>query len=246
VLGKYKVLAIIPARGGSKGLPRKNLLLLNGLPLIAYPINAAKRSKLIDRVIVSTEDEEIASVAESYDAEVPFYRPIELAADESKTSDVILNVLVQLGKHGEEFDIVVLLEPTSPFTEAKDIDNALNLLKDSFAYADSIVGISEVKEVHPDYLVRLNRDKLISSYSKIDFSGISRRQEIEPLYFFDGSFYISKIEALVKHDSFYHDRTIGFQMPSWKSIEIDDLRDLIFAEAIAKNIHLFNESNSQK
>lgn len=246
MLGKYKVLALIPARGGSKGLPRKNLLSLNGRPLISYPIEAAKNSNFIDRVIVSTEDEEIAVTAKSFGADVPFYRPIELAADNSKTLDVINDVIARLIGLGEEFDILVLLEPTSPFTEAEDIDRALTILKDSYLDVDSVVGVSEVKEVHPDYLVRLNSSRFIIPYNKDDFRNISRRQDIETLYFFDGSLYISKVNALIKYNSFYHDRTIGFPMPRWKSIEIDDLCDFIFAEAIAKNMQLFSESNSQK
>jgi N-acylneuraminate cytidylyltransferase/CMP-N,N'-diacetyllegionaminic acid synthase len=240
VLGNYKILAVIPARGGSKGLPRKNIRPLNGKPLIFYPIDAAKKSKFIDRIIVSTEDSEIASIAMSYGAEVPFLRPKELAGDFSKTSEVIKSVIDELGQRSEYYDILVLLEPTSPFTESHDIDGALIALNEGFARVDSVVGVSKVKEVHPEYLVRLNSDGLIRPYCRDDFNDISRRQDMEPLYFFDGSLYISKINAYINYNSFYHDRTMGFEMPRWKSLEIDDLCDFLIAETIEKNKDIFN------
>jgi N-acylneuraminate cytidylyltransferase/CMP-N,N'-diacetyllegionaminic acid synthase len=244
VLGKNTVLAIIPARGGSKGLPRKNIALLNGLPLISYPINAAKKSKYIDRVIVSTEDLEIFKIALDCGAEAPFLRPSELATDDAKTSDVINHVIFELKRQGDYYNIIVLLEPTSPFTEYRDVDSALSLLESNFSGIDSIVGISQVKEVHPDYLVRLNTNGLIRPYASTGFSETLRRQDLEPLYFFDGSLYISKTDVYIKKNSFYHDRTFGYEMPRWKSYEIDDYYDFLIAETIAKNIYKFTKLDS--
>lgn len=244
MLGELRVLAIIPARGGSKGLPRKNIIQLNGRPLISYPIHAAKKSKFIDKIIVSTEDLEISKVALDCGAEVPFLRPSELAADNSSTSEVIRHIISELERQGDYYDIFVLLEPTSPFTESRDIDSALDLIKSKFDSVDSIVGISQVKEVHPDYLIRLTSDGLIRSYTNYGFSKITRRQDLEPLYFFDGSLYASKIDAYIKHNSFYHDRTLGYEMPRWKSYEIDDYCDFLIAETIAKNIDKFTKSDS--
>jgi CMP-N-acetylneuraminic acid synthetase len=125
---KNKIIAIIPARGGSKGLPRKNIKLLLGKPLVAWTIEQAKNSKYVNKVVVSTEDKEIAEISRGYGAEVPFLRPKELARDDSPTIDAILHALNWFEESGEYFDIVVLLEPTSPLRDVEDKDKCVEIL----------------------------------------------------------------------------------------------------------------------
>lgn len=237
MIANKKVLAIIPARGGSKGLPRKNILNLCGRPLIGWPIKAASSSCYVDRIVVSTEDMKIAEVAASQGATVPFLRPKELAIDTATSFSVIEHVLEELKLVGEEYKYVVLLEPTSPLTDAKDIDQALERLERGRAQADSIVGVSEVVAAHPVFDVEIRENGLIKPYMHENFSFAGRRQEITPLYFFEGSLYISDVSVLLEQKSFYHERTLAYAVPKWKSFEIDDLVDFICVEAIMKNIH---------
>ena len=226
------VIALIPARGGSKGLPRKNVLPVADYPLVAWPIMAAKNSQYIDRIICSTDDEEIAAAAIEAGADVPFLRPSELAADTASSIDVVLHALDSMEESGQVFDYIVLLEPTSPLTESHDIDNGLLSLFSKRDLADSIVGVSKVESTHPDYDVRISSQGLISPYVVTDFKELKRRQEIEPLFFLDGSFYISEVIAFRKYLSFYHERTLASIMPRWKSFEIDEFVDLVCVEAI--------------
>ena len=226
------VLAIVPARGGSKGLPRKNVLPVGGKPLVAWPVGAARASRQVDRVVVSTDDAEIAAAAVAAGGEVPFMRPAELAGDTAATMDVVRHVLARLGEAGDTFDYVVLLEPTSPLTEGSDIDRALGILHASRDRADAIVGVSRVEAAHPEYDVRLGDDGIIRPYAVPDFRSLRRRQEIEELYFLEGSLYASCARALLREGSFYHARTLGYSVPRWKSLEVDELMDLICVEAI--------------
>lgn len=228
-----KVLAIIPARGGSKGIPRKNIKILAGKPLIAWTIEEAKKSKYIDRLILSSDDEEIIKVAKEWGCEVPFVRPKELAEDNSSSIDVIINALNNL-KNFSDDDIVLLLEPTSPLRTSSDIDDALLLLVSNLD-AESIVGLAEVESQHPNFLVKLDKNYL-KPYLNKDFH-IFRRQEIDKLYFFEGSIYASKIKALKEKKNFYHEKCIGYVVQKWKSFEIDNPEDFIIIESllIAKN-----------
>lgn len=228
------VLAIIPARGGSKGLPGKNLRLLDGRPLVTWPILAALGASMVNRVIVSTDDEAIAEVARAAGADVPFMRPSSLSGDHASSMDVVTHALEILASEGELFNYVVLLEPTSPLTESSDIDKALSRLKFNSGIADAIVGVSRVESMHPEYNVRVNEKGLLSPYLAADFSSLRRRQDIEPLYFLEGSLYISYVEAFKRHKTFYHDRTIGYEVPRWKSIEVDELFDFVMVEAVLK------------
>lgn len=230
------VVAIIPARGGSKGLPGKNIKELCGKPLVAWPIHAAKSSLYVDKIIVSTDDPQIADIARREGAEVPFLRPEELAADDSTTISVIVHAINFLSEIGEIFEHCILLEPTSPLTESYDINRALELLESMRTKADSIVGVSEVVSAHPVFDVKINQRGLISSYVGDDFTGAVRRQDIEKLYFFEGSLYISDVKILLEKQTFYHSRTLPYIVPKWKSFEVDDMVDLICIEAIMKNL----------
>ncbi len=237
------VLAIIPARGGSKGLPGKNIKELCGKPLVAWPICTAKNSSYVDKIIVSTDDPKIGEIARQEGAEVPFLRPSELATDISTTISVIIHAVNFLLKRGESFDYCLLLEPTSPLTEKHDVNEALELLDSMRSKADAIVGVSEVISTHPVFDVRITRGGLISPYVGEDFSAAGRRQDLEKLYFFDGSLYISDMKTLLEKQTFYHSRTLPYITPKWKSFEVDDIVDFICIEAIMKNLTLLKEKN---
>ena len=237
------VFAIIPARGGSKGLPKKNIMPLAGKPLIAWSIEAAKRSNYIDHCIVSTDNKEIANVAKLHGCEVPFLRPKHLALDETPSIDVIIDAINFYVKKTINYNYLVLLEPTSPLRNSNDIDIALNKLNNNREKADSIVGVSKVESTHPVFDVKINKDGLIEPYIGKSFN-VLRRQNIDELYFFEGSLYISDTEVLLNKKSFYHERTLPYIVPRWKSLEIDEMVDLIMAEALISNRSLLEEDDA--
>lgn len=242
MINNKKVLAIVPARGGSKGLPRKNMLDLCGKPLVAWPITTSKESKYIDEIIVSTDDEEIAKIAEKYGASVPFMRPAELASDTATTFSVLEHAIGFLRNVGKNFDYIVLREPTSPLTEPSDIDNALETLDSKREIADSIVGVSKVEAAHPAFDVIIRKNGTIKPLMYPDFSHAVRRQDITDIYFFEGSLYISDTTVLLEKRSFYHDRTLPYIVPRYKSLEIDEQIDFIYAESILKNLDIIKKS----
>ena len=235
------VLAIIPARGGSKGLPGKNTKELCGKPLVSWPIQAAKESLFIDKIIVSTDDQKIAEIAQCEGIDVPFLRPAELASDESSTISVIEHIINRLSNQNETYDYCVLLEPTSPLTETSDIDKALQTLVSNRTKADAIVGLSEIVSTHPIFNATINQNDLIRPYIGDNFAKNIRRQDLEKQYFFEGTLYISDIKMLLNEKTFYHQRTLPYVVPKWKSIEVDDLTDFICIEAIMKNLELIKE-----
>ena len=228
------ILGLIPARGGSKGLPEKNIKPLLCKPLIAWTIEQALASKYLDRVVVSTDDKGIAEISKKYGAEVPFMRPKELARDDSTTSDVILHVLKWFEDAGEKYDYLALLEPTSPLREKNDIDKCIELLIDS-EVAKSIISVSKLESAHPEFNVII--DKKSGFIEKVDGTTefqVLRRQDLPDIYFFDGTIYISEVKAFFKNQTFYHNRTLAYIVPRWKSIEVDEIFDLICVEAIIK------------
>lgn len=235
-----KVLAIIPARGGSKGLPRKNITMLLNKPLISWPIEAALNSKFVDKVIVSTEDKEISEIAENFGAEIPFIRPKSLASDNSSSYQVIDHALEFFEKRNEKYDYLVFLEPTSPLTQSQDIDSAISILDSKRNVADSIVSVCKTESTHPSFLSRINKNGTLVPYES-DFSPGLRRQELDNIYFFDGSLYISDVRVIKLKKSFYHSRTLPYIVPRWKSYEIDEYIDLVIIEAILKNLEKINK-----
>ncbi len=234
MIANNKVLGIITARGGSKGLPGKNIRPLCGKPLIGWPITAARQASCVDRLIVSTDSREIARIAVQYGADVPFLRPAHLATSQATSFSVLQHAIEFLSDQGDHFDYCVLLEPTSPLTEAEDIDKAYEMLVANRDKADSIVGIAETEASHPDFSVRVDKSGLIRPYHADAFSPVLRRQEIDACYHFEGSLYISDIRALMKHEGFYHSRTFPFIVPKWKAFEIDDIIDFVCVEAICR------------
>ncbi len=226
-------LAIIPARGGSKGLPGKNIKELCGKPLIAWSIENGLKSKYLDEVIVSTDYKEIADIAKQYGASVPFLRPDYLASDTATSFDAIKYTIdYYKNKLNKEFDYIVLLEPTSPLREVSDIDNAIEKLFDS--EANSIVGISKTEDQNPAFLVEKNSNDFINGYENKDMQ-VLRRQDIKDVYFFEGTIYVSKTDVLLDKKTFYHKNTIGYEVPKFKSLEIDDIDDFLMVEAMMKH-----------
>ena len=229
-----RVLAVIPARSGSKGLPNKNLISLNNKKLVGWPIEAAINSGICDRVICSTDSSEIAESAAEYGAEVPFLRPIELALDETPTSDVLIHAIDYFEKESEFFDYILLLEPTSPLTTSEDIQLAFDTFHKNIELSDSLVSVTENISGHPDFSFNMSSNPgIISSVNKRPWIH-KRRQDIESCFFIEGSLYISTIKSFKEKRSFIHDRTIGFIVPKWKSFEIDDELDLKIIEMIMK------------
>ena len=224
------VLAIIPARVGSKGLPGKNLKELCGKPLIAWSIDVGLRSKYIDLLIVSTDGLEIAKIAEKYGASVPFIRPPELATDEATSIEVIKHALHYCEGAGLNFDYTILLEPTSPLREVDDIDRALESLVDNEQFL-SIVGVAKTESQNPAFLVKLGKSNSLSGLYSSEIGKI-RRQDIQDVYFLEGSIYISETRILQERETFYHQDTMGYIFPKWKSLEIDDLEDFTMVEAL--------------
>lgn len=232
MIGSAKVLALIPARAGSKGLPGKNIRPLYGKPLLAWPIAAAKASQYVDRVIVSTDSAEFAEIARAHGADVPILRPAELAADTSPSSAAVIHMLDHLAAQGEVFDYLLLLEPTSPLTEGSDIDAALETLHANRRDGDSLVSVAELVTSHPAFAVKRGAQSRIEPYAAVDFTRLPRRQDIDPLFALDGSLYISAVDRYRETLSFCHDRTLSHLMPNYKAHEVDSLIDFISIEAI--------------
>lgn len=226
------ILALIPARGGSKGLPRKNILPLLGKPLIGWTIEQALASELVDEVCVSTDDAEVAEVAAAFGAPVPFMRPAELASDTSPSIDVIRHAVGHYAVFRRSFDYLVLLEPTSPLRENADIDGCLRALV-AEPLAESIVSVAPLESQHPAFAVEIGEDSLLRPLGGEDFR-VLRRQDLPETFFFDGTVYASRIDSLLTRGTFYHERTAAWLVPRWKSLEIDDRYDLVCAEALLR------------
>ena len=233
-----KTLGIILARAGSKGLVNKNIKVINGHPLIARTINTGKKSNLIDDLIVSTDSKQIAEISKNYGAEVPFTRPKVFSDDSSKSSTAIIHALDELDRIGRVYDYVVLLEPTSPLREKSDIDISLKKIINKNFF--SIVSVSKAESSHPSFLYKTNSEKLLIPYTGKHPTDL-RRQDIEDLYFVDGTIYCSPVNLFREKESFYHDRTLFYEVPKWKSLEIDDIYDFIMVESLMKSEELKNK-----
>lgn len=235
MINGHRVLALVPARGGSKGLPGKNIRPLCGRPLIQWSIDAALASQAVDFVAVSTDSEDIAAVSRAAGASVPFLRPAELAGDTASSIDVVIHAIDFLVQAGEHFDIVMLLEPTSPLRDGADIDQSL--AKMVGAKASAIVSVCGAESSHPAFVFRQDDRGRLVPFMERSPTGL-RRQEIEPMYYLDGSIYASDVPALRERRSFYHSDTIAYEVPKWKSFEIDVLEDFEIVEAIANHKRL--------
>ena len=189
-----RVLGIIPARGGSKGIPRKNIKLLGGQPVIQYTIESAKKSQFLTDIFVSTDDLEIAEVSKSAGINVPFLRPSNLALDMTPTIDVIKHVLDEFDKNGKQYDAICILQPTSPFRELGFIDKCIEKFEKS--NADSLVSVLQVPhQFNPHWIFEENESGSLN-ISTGEKQIIPRRQELPKAYFRDGSVYLTKVEII--------------------------------------------------
>ena len=228
-----RILALIPARGGSKGLPGKNIRSLLGKSLVAWSIEQALDSKYIDKVAVSTESPIIASIARRYGADVPFLRPKKLATGKAKTIDVIFHALDYFSKKREKFDYLVLLEPTSPLREIFDLDKAIRKLIDQSKVSDALVSVGEIRLESP-YIAKLITNGYVAPVIKENRKKFFQRQQLPKTFFPYGVIYASKVEVLKKKKTFYHQKTIPYFIGRWQNYEIDDIYDFICIEAILK------------
>ena len=227
------VIAIIPARAGSKGLSGKNIRELCGKPLVAWTIEKAKKSEYIDVIIVSTDSQEIAEIAKSYGAVVPFLRPADLASDSSPTYDAINHALDYYRQtESQEFEYTVLLEPTSPLREDGDIDRMLEILDGRQDEFDSIISVGEVSE-HPSIMKRLNGDQMGPFCPEL--TQTTRRQDNMPAYFPYGVAYIAKTSNFLEEKTFYTNRSTYFSIKRYQNYEIDDVYDFLCVESIMKH-----------
>jgi len=223
-----KVLAVIPARGGSKGIPKKNIQLVAGKPLIAYTILSAKRSRHINKIIVSTDDKKISDISHSYGAEIPFLRPKKFARDDSSTLNVIKHTLEHLEKNQLYIpDVVVILQPTSPLRTTKTIDSCINLLKKT--NASSVLTVSEVKK-HPFTSFWLKRGFLNPLNRK--FPNYYQRQKYPNLYFPTGAVYAFWYKTLQKYGTIYGPRIKPLVVNDENAVDIDTPFDLFISEMV--------------
>lgn len=224
------VLFVITARGGSKGVLKKNIRNIGGLPLIAYKIIAAERCGYNHRTIVSTDNDEIAEVARKYGAEVPFKRPAELASDTASSMDVVMHAIdwVEKDDTNKVYDVVCLLEPSSPFATYNDINDALSIMDKTGA--DTVLGMKEV-EVSRDFIFELDENEGLSKFweSVNKMSGV-RRQDQKKQYTMNGCMYIAKMDYFKNNKLFHSYNSRPYIMPWEKSVEIDTEQDLKYAE----------------
>ena len=223
------VLAIIPARGGSKELPGKNIKDLCGKPLIAWTIEQAKSCGDIDRVVVSTDDKNIAKVAKKYGAEVPFIRPAELANDTASTIDVIFHTVDWLKKHqNDQSEYIMLLQPTSPLRTREDIDGAMRVLKDKDARA--VVSVCEADH-HPWWSNTLPESDNMKDFIRPDILN-KRRQDLPVFYRLNGAIYLADTDYLHECNGFFGPDTFSCKMPRKRSIDIDSNIDFKLAQLL--------------
>lgn len=231
MIGKYSVTALIPARGGSKRLPRKNVKLLGNKPLIAWSIEAAKASKYIDRVVVSTDDKEIKQVSEQYGAEVPFLRPEHLSDDRASSFDVIKHAIVFLGLD-QTNELIVLLQPTSPLRLVSELDTALEFF--IAKNAKGIVSVSET-EYSPMWTNTLPENGCMSDFIRPEVQG-KRSQDLPTFFRLNGSIYIYETLALLEQAKIFFDENVyGFETPLETAVDIDTGLDFLITETIMKN-----------
>lgn len=226
-----KTLAIITARGGSKGLPNKNIKEICGKPLIEWTIKSALETPEIDKVIVSSDCEQIMKVAEKSGANVPFKRPDYLASDTANSIDVILHAIEFIEKKGEQYDFIVLLEPTSPLRKKEDLSNAINLFKENRENADGVISLGEVHLENPFITKKINSNGYVENLIKHD-KNISQRQQYPTAYFPYGVIYGIKTKILKEQKTIYTNRSIPFFIERWQNYEIDDIYDFLCVETI--------------
>lgn len=231
-----EVLGLIPARGGSKRLPRKNIKPLAGKPLIAWTIETARQSPLLSRVIVSTDDAEIARVARAWGAEVPFLRPDPLAQDEASQISVVTHAINWLEEHPRVTpDYIMLLQPTSPLRTVEDIETAIHIAQQRAAVA--VVSVC-APDRHPYLCKRILADGTLTDFVPLprDLTSL-RHQDLPPAYGLNGAIYLNRRESLLRDRTFVPPGTVAYVMPPERSLDVDSPWDFYLAELILQDRH---------
>lgn len=223
MINGHSILAIIPARGGSKGVLKKNIKPLAGKPLIAWTIEEAKKSKYIDRFILSSDDQEIIAIAKQWGCEVPFVRPKELAEDTTPGIQPVLHAM----QFFPDYEYILLLQPTSPLRTHEDIDSCIEYLMEN--NSESCVSVVEVDKP-PYWMYTLDKQSLLHPF--VEGVTIARRQDAKKIYVFNGAIYIAKRNFLLKHETFVTAQTIGFVMDKEHSFDIDTELDFKICECL--------------
>jgi CMP-N,N'-diacetyllegionaminic acid synthase len=226
MLHNKSVMAVIPARGGSRALPRKNIMPLAGKPMIAWTIEEAKKSKYIDKLIVSSEDHEIINISKHYGCEVPYIRPIDLSKDNVPAVQAILHALSIFNN----FDYVVMLQPSSPLRIVDDIDSALEQMRKNDNL--SLVSVTRVIQ-HPNWMFTISSEGFLRNINNEEEIA-AQRQEQHAVYLLNGAIQIAKTHFLMKNKKFFFNETAAFIMPPERSFEIDTELDFVLVESLMK------------
>ncbi len=228
----YTILAVVTARGGSKGLPGKNIKNINGKPLIAWTMEQIKSSELIDSVVVSTDSREIADVCERCGVRVPELRPADLATDEASSMDVIDYVIKNEEGKGRVYDYILLLEPTSPLRKKGDLDNMIRLAGDH-ADKDGVISVGKVQLEHPMIVKKISGNGTIIPYID-ELKDVYQRQQHDEALFPYGVGYLIKNSVFKKEHKIYTSNIIPYYIERWQNYEIDDIYDLNCIETIMR------------
>jgi CMP-N,N'-diacetyllegionaminic acid synthase len=230
--GLRTVLGLVPARGGSKSILNKNIALVAGKPLIAYTIEAARAAPSVSRLVVSTDSPEIAAVARTHGAEVPFLRPSELAQDDTPGIAPVLHAVRWLEEEQSyRPDYVVLLQPTSPLRAPGDIEAAMELARER--EADAVVSVCPARD-HPSWMKRIDACGRLADFGASG-EAYTRRQDLPPAYALNGAVYVARRGVLLELQTFYTARTHAYIMPLERSLDIDTPWDMYLAELILKD-----------
>ncbi|MHB1275783.1 MAG: acylneuraminate cytidylyltransferase family protein [Candidatus Humimicrobiaceae bacterium] len=226
MLNNKKVYAIIPVRGGSKGIPKKNLYKIGGLTLLERTIILSKKCSYIDRVLVSTDDQEMYDISKKYEVNTPKLRPPYLATDTAKTVDVVINLMDELSI---EDSYIVLLQVTSPLRKSDDFENLFKVFEKNKDNCNAIVSLTEFDDPHPDKIQKIENG-FVKSYLGVE--SMVPRQELPKVYRLNGAFYMTSTELLRKYRTFVPEKTVPFIMPEERSLNLDNKYDLYLLEAL--------------
>lgn len=229
-----EVAAIITARGGSKGIPGKNIKPMAGKPMIVWTIEAAQQAKLLHSVFVSTEDATIADVCRERGVEVPFMRPPELATDTATHMEVLNYIMHALEMRNELPEYLLTLQPTSPLRTAEDIDAAINLAVQKSA--DAVIGVAEM-ERHPFLTKTIAQNGTLQDFFHADLPRAGRRQDMPPAFAINGAIYVNRSAALRCDQTFFPPGAFAYIMPLERSIDVDTPLDFFLAEQLLKQRH---------
>lgn len=226
MLNNKKVYAVIPVRGGSKGIPKKNLYKIGGLTLLERTIILSKKCSYIDRVLVSTDDQKMYDISKKYEVNTPGLRPSYLATDTARTVDVVINLMDELSIKDS---YILLLQVTSPLRKLEDFENLFKVFEENIDNCSAIVSLTEFDDPHPNKIQKIENG-FVKSYLGIE--SMVPRQELPKVYRLNGAFYMTNTEILKKYHTFVPEKTIPFIMPEERSLNLDNKYDLYLLEAL--------------